>query len=188
MPETEIKPKIKSNRGRKTLFRAEIIHESEIMASYGLTEAQIANVLNVSPFTLSRWKRKNPEFEQALKRGADISNHQVTKSLFHRALGYGYNEVSYEKVTLGNLAAKVDKKAEIETILNMDAYKTKVVVKQVLPDVTAQIFWLKNRQPDLWREKHEVDLNVRDLASELDKGNQRLLNYGRIAIPDSSKS
>ena len=33
---------------------------------------------------------------------------------------------------------------------------TKEVTKEVLPDVTAQIFWLKNRKPDEWREKNEI--------------------------------
>jgi DNA-binding XRE family transcriptional regulator len=26
-----------------------------------------------------------------------------------------------------------------------------------LPDTTACIFWLKNRRPDKWRDKHEID-------------------------------
>ena len=34
--------------------------------------------------------------------------------------------------------------------------KTKRVVKQVVPDVTAQIFWLKNRKPEQWRDKVEA--------------------------------
>jgi len=37
---------------------------------------------------------------------------------------------------------------------------TKKVVKQMAPDTTAQIFWLKNRQPDKWRDKKEIDANV----------------------------
>lgn len=36
--------------------------------------------------------------------------------------------------------------------------KSVAVQKEVPPDVTAQIFWLKNRRPDLWRDKQ--DLNV----------------------------
>lgn len=34
---------------------------------------------------------------------------------------------------------------------------TKEVVKEVVPDVTAQIFWLKNRKPETWRDKHEFE-------------------------------
>ena len=32
-------------------------------------------------------------------------------------------------------------------------FVTKEIIKEALPDTTAQIFWLKNRCPDKWREK-----------------------------------
>ena len=32
---------------------------------------------------------------------------------------------------------------------------TKEIEKTVLPDTVAQIFWLKNRRPDKWRDKIE---------------------------------
>ena len=41
---------------------------------------------------------------------------------------------------------------------------TKKVTKQVAPDTTAQIFWLKNRKPDKWRDKPAYED-----TSELDK-------------------
>lgn len=34
---------------------------------------------------------------------------------------------------------------------------TKEVTKEVLPDTTAQIFWLKNRRPDRWRDKQDIE-------------------------------
>ncbi|WP_251572506.1 hypothetical protein [Paenibacillus sp. MER TA 81-3] len=34
--------------------------------------------------------------------------------------------------------------------------ETKRVTKEVQPDVTAQIFWLKNRRPDKWRDKQDI--------------------------------
>lgn len=42
--------------------------------------------------------------------------------------------------------------------------KTKLVlaerkVKEVIPDTTAQIFWLKNRRPEKWREQQKVELS-----------------------------
>lgn len=29
--------------------------------------------------------------------------------------------------------------------------------KEVVPDTTAQIFWLKNRKPDKWRDKPDYE-------------------------------
>ena len=64
---------------------------------------------------------------------------KVIRSLYERATGYEYEEekriVEYDKD--GNV-----KPVKIE--------KTK---KHVPPDVTAQIFWLKNRQRDRWQDR-----------------------------------
>ena len=37
---------------------------------------------------------------------------------------------------------------------------TKVVEKEVLPDTTAQIFWLKNRKPNDWRDKKDATVSI----------------------------
>ena len=142
-------------RGRKTLFKAEILKQAEVMAGYGLIEAQIAHVFQISPFTLSRWKKRHPEFGQALKRGESIANHEVVKSLYKRAIGYNYDEITYEKSKVGGLGIGISK-GEIESIKHVDSYKTKITVKEIAPDTTAQIFWLKNRLPDAWRDKTEI--------------------------------
>ena len=38
-------------------------------------------------------------------------------------------------------------------ISEKDGRKVIQTVKTVIPDTTAQIFWLKNRRPDRWRDK-----------------------------------
>ena len=39
--------------------------------------------------------------------------------------------------------------------------KVVTTTKMVIPDVTAQIFWLKNRRPDRWRDKpQEVEADM----------------------------
>jgi len=123
-----------AKRGRKTLFREEIISESERMAGYGLTEEQIANVFRVKPCTLIRWKRKHPEFNEALKRGSAISNEAIINSLYHNAIGGKIVSLTKKYYKDGML------KEEIES------YSP--------PNVSAQIFWLKNKAG--WRDRHEV--------------------------------
>jgi hypothetical protein len=173
-------------RGRKTLFRDEIIKEAEIMAGFGLIEAQIANVFRISPFTLSRWKKKHPEFNQALKRGEDIANNEVVKSLYKRAIGYEYDEVTYEKSKVGGLGIKLSKK-DIEEIKHVDTFTAKITTKLIAPDTTAQIFWLKNRVPGQWREKHEVEFKF-GLAETIKEGRERLFDYGKIPVPGTSSN
>ena len=50
--------------------------------------------------------------------------------------------------------------------------KTTTTEKQVAPDTAAAIFWLKNRQPDIWRDKKEMVVEENNLTpwSDLEAG------------------
>lgn len=99
----------------------------------GLTDEQIASNMGISTATLYNWKSKHVEILEALKRGKEVVDIQVENALLKRALGYEYTE---ETVEIGPTGKRI-----------------KQTVKQVVPDTTAQIFWLKNRQPEKWRDK-----------------------------------
>lgn len=86
------------------------------------------------------WKDKYSEISEALKRGKEVVDIQVENALLKRALGYQYKETTREKV-----------KNPVTGFSCMSV--TKEVAKEVVPDTTAQIFWLKNRRPDKWRDK-----------------------------------
>ena len=111
----------------------------------GLTDEQIAENAGINPATLYVWKKKYPEISETLKRGKEVVDRQVENALLKRALGYEYEEVK-EKFE-GNVMTE-----------------RTVTKKEVVPDVTAQIFWLKNRKPDKWRDKPGYED-----TSELDK-------------------
>lgn len=83
----------------------------------------------------------------ALKRGKEVADVEVENALFKRAIVYRYDEVTREagKVMDPYTGEWVDVMAE-----------TKRVTKEVQPDVTAQIFWLKNRRPEKWCDKQEI--------------------------------
>lgn len=102
----------------------------------GLTDEQIAGNMGVSRSTLNSWKDKYPDILDALKKGKEIVDRQVENALLKRALGYEYEEIK-EKYEFGELSERT------------------VIKKQVAPDTTAQIFWLKNRKPKDWRDKQE---------------------------------
>ena len=38
----------------------------------------------------------------------------------------------------------------------------------MLPDVTAQIFWLKNRKPEQWRDKQEQKVDLTEAVRIID--------------------
>lgn len=112
----------------------------EAWARDGLTDEQIAKNMCINRRTLNDWKNKYPPISLTLKKGKEIVDYEVENALLKRALGYSYQEVTKE--------ARINPKTG-QTELAV----TKVVNKEVLPDTTAQIFWLKNRQPAKWREK-----------------------------------
>lgn len=118
----------------------------ESWARDGLTDEQIATNIGVNAATLYAWKNKYDEICKALKKGKEVVDTEVENALLKRALGYSYEEVTKEPT--------IDR-ATGETTLIV----TKVVTKEVLPDTTAQIFWLKNRRPDKWRDKKETALS-----------------------------
>lgn len=108
----------------------------EAWARNGLTDEQIAHNMGVSVATLSNYKNKYLEILEALKKGKEVVDIEVENALLKRALGYRYDEITIE-----------------------DGEETKRVTKEVQPDTTAQIFWLKNRRPDLWRDKQNIEVS-----------------------------
>ena len=111
----------------------------EAWARDGLTDEQIAARIGITTSTLYDWKNKYSEFSEALKRGKEVVDRLVENALLKRALGYSYTEITYE-----------------------GGVETKRVVKEVVPDTTAQIFWLKNRKPEDWRDKREITTDDND--------------------------
>lgn len=109
-------------------------------AREGLTDKQIAEKIGIHRDTLNEWKKKYPDISDTLKKGKEVVDLQVENALLKRALGYEYEEIS-KKYESGTLTEK------------------KVTIKQVIPDTTAQIFWLKNRRPDKWKDKQDVQVS-----------------------------
>lgn len=120
--------------GRKSKFDSELTKVAvEFMAKQGLTDEAMSNKLGVSRSTFSKWKAENEDFYNNLKDWKKEADGKVEKSLYQRALGYKYDEVCVE------------------------GDRTRTTTKEVAPDVVAQIFWLKNRMPNEWRDKKEVE-------------------------------
>lgn len=109
----------------------------EAWARNGLTNEQIAHNLGINVATLYEYQKQYPEFYNTLKKGKEVVDFEVENALLKRAMGYEYDEIVYE-----------------------NGKEVRRVRKQVLPDTTAQIFWLKNRKPVEWRDKHEIDQNI----------------------------
>jgi len=109
-------------------------------ARSGLTDEQIAKNMGICVATLYNWKSRHLEILEALKKGKEVVDYQVENALLTRASGCTVTEEIQELVQDPKTG-----KQELVTV--------KKIIKELPPDTTAAIFWLKNRQPDKWRDK-----------------------------------
>lgn len=121
--------------GRPSAYKAEYAKQAEKLCLLGATDQEIADFFEVNVRTVYRWKGQYPGFCQALKAGKDQADERVERSLYQQAIGYEQDEV------------KIFMPAGAESPVYAE-YRAKVA-----PNVTAAIFWLKNRRRNEWRDR-----------------------------------
>jgi len=128
--------------GRPTIYNAaRHLSWAETLAMEGKTNAEIAGTMGIGLATLKAWRNRHPAFKAALMRGKSEPDCKVERSLYERAIGYTYS------------ATKVVRQIRKEK--GEDDVSTITETQQEFhmpPDVTAQIFWLKNRNTTDWRD------------------------------------
>lgn len=124
---------------RPSSYRPEFAEQARKLCLLGATDKDLAGFFNVSEQTVNAWKGAHPEFLESLKDGKERADAMVAERLYRRALGYEHPAVKIF----------ADPKSGAEQIVDY----TEIYP----PDTTAAIFWLKNRRPDLWRDKQDVE-------------------------------
>ena len=109
-----------------------------------MTDEELARKIGINRATFYDWKSKFPDISDAIKKGKEVIDFEVEQALLKRALGVTIKETRREVDANG-------KKRVIE------------IVREVAPDTTAQIFWLKNRMPHKWRDKPIDDSEIEDI-------------------------
>ena len=109
--------------GRPTKYKDEYAEQAYKLALLGATDKQMCEYFEVDERSFNNWKLKHFEFFQSLKKGKEIADFEVVKSLYKKACG--------------------DDKTP--------------------PDTIACIFWLKNRQPDKWRDKQDMNIDAKGI-------------------------
>lgn len=103
----------------------------------GATDKDLADLFEVTETTINNWKTEHPQFFESIKKGKQEADTVIAESLFKRAKGYSHRDV------------------------HISNYKGQITItkltKHYPPDTTAAIFWLKNRKPEAWRDKQEVE-------------------------------
>jgi hypothetical protein len=147
-------------RGPKSTYKSEYQETIYKLCLLNLSDAEIANTFEIPEQTLSRWKTQFPDLREAMSRGRELADANVAERLFNRAMGYEAK------------AVKIFMPAGAESPVYAP------YIEHHPPDTQAASLWLRNRQPQKWRERTDVQLTgansgpimlaqVADLAASL---------------------
>jgi hypothetical protein len=125
--------------GRPSTFKPEYVEQARKLCLLGHTDQEIAEFFGITRRGFDKWKVKNPSLVRTLKAAKEGADNRVERSLYNRAVGYSYD------------AVKIFLPAGTKTPVYAP------YVEHVPPDVTAQIFWLKNRDPAHWRDAWQLE-------------------------------
>jgi hypothetical protein len=127
---------------RPEKWKDEYLRIVERACALGATDVDIADMLGVSVRTIYNWRQTKPELCEAMKGGKEAPDDRVERSLYQKAVGYTFDSVKIFQHQGEIIEAP---------------YR-----EHVPPDTTAAIFWLKNRRPDLWRDKQNHEITGKD--------------------------
>lgn len=151
------KPKKKAPIGRPTSYKPEYAKVAAMMCLNGAIDPELAEEFGVSIPTLYNWRAKYPEFLKAIVVNKEIADSRVERSLYQRAVGYTQ---------------------ESEKVFMQAGSREPVRVpfkENVPPDVSSMIFWLKNRQPLRWKDRHEQSATVTHITRTPDELRQLIM-------------
>jgi hypothetical protein len=110
----------------------------------GLTRHDIAHNIGITVDTLARWQIRYPELREALRESRAVADVRVEGALYKRAIGYDVTET---------------KSTVVKHPDGTQTVKQEKFDRHIPPDTSAQIFWLKNRKPQDWRDRREFEVD-----------------------------
>lgn len=139
---------MKKKNGRPSKFDKVDIEQIKKLYLAGWTDKQIADFFNTTEQTVNNWKITQPKFLESIKGWKREADEKVERSLYERAMGYEHKS---------------------EEIFCFQGEVIRVpTVKKYAPSEVACIFWLKNRQPEKWRDKQDEKDTDSRLNDEVD--------------------
>lgn len=151
---------IKKKTGPKVNYRDDMPERAYKLCLLGLNNAALATAFGVSVSTVEYWYRYYFEFMRAVDLGRVNADANVAAALYKRAIGYQEDD------------------------LHISVYRGDVIAtpikRNIVPDVTAQQFWLKSRQRDQWGDKAQLDVN-NNLSPHV-RLDMSVLDEGEIAV------
>jgi len=123
--------------GRPTKYREEFNEQAYKLSLLGFIDKELANFFEITESTINKWKLDYPKFSESIKKGKEIANANVAESLYRRAIGYEH--------------------PEMKVFNHMGEIIEHEVTKYYPPETQAASLFLRNRQPDKFRDKQDID-------------------------------
>lgn len=123
----------------------------EAWARNGLSMEEVAHNCGCSLSTLKDWRKRYPPISAALKRGREVTDIVVENALYRSAQGYTVElrrPIKLKRVEYDDKGKKLREYEEIGEAMEEE---------HIPANVTAQIYWLKNRKPEEWRDRKPED-------------------------------
>ena len=156
---------MKNPEGRPTKYLPIYNNIVKNLATKGLIDKEICEVLLITEPTFIKWKRDYPEFFKAYKEGKESPIQEVANALRKKAIGCTVEERIYEPKMIKRNGKLIPSKHRVTLI--------RKVKKELPPDAGACALYLKNRDPDNWRDKQEIEhsgsLGYKVIPDEIDE-------------------
>lgn len=175
----------------------------------GLTDEQIAQNMGISIRTLYTWKSKYVQIMQALKKNKEIVDAEIEESLISTMQKHTITTIQYKMVKKDDLVLKAERtkfmnvykldhpeatkdQILIATAESVDVYEQIPMIKTVTevdPNISSMIFWLKNREPDKYRDQTFKKLNeaqARKAIAEANISEKQLKALEEADNPDNA--
>lgn len=124
-------------------------------AREGLSLEQIAKNMGIADSTLRKWRDQFESISAAIKRGCAPVDYEVENAMLKSALGYTVKVKKPIKV-------KTKKQLKDKGLIEEERIEYTEEEVYIKPDTAAQIFWLKNRKPEKWRDRPEPETTKPD--------------------------
>jgi hypothetical protein len=125
--------------GRPTKYDRTLCEQAYKLYLLKATDEEVSDFFGVHVDTLHEWRRVHKEFSEATTRGKLQADAEVAEKLRHRAIGYSHEAV---KIFMPAGAAE-------------PVYAK--YTEHYPPDTAAASLWLRNRQPEKWRDKADLE-------------------------------
>lgn len=138
--------KEKKKTGRKPKYEKWLQPENLILIEGwrrdGLSNEQIAKNMGIYVSTLYSWLEKYKELKEAYKKGDEVSTYEIENKLYKSAIGYDIEEMDIQETEYPDGTKTITKRKHR---------------RHVPASIAAQIFILKNRRPNKWKDKPTIE-------------------------------